>query len=80
MPLCNILNYPRIHLNYLLAILYSSLTIFSTFLTHMVIGVCSVAKLMASLDSPPKTMALPIYTKIVAIAQTTMPYPHPRLG
>ena len=39
-------------------------------LTHMVIDVCS-AKLMESLDSPPKAMPFLVYIKIFAIAHAS---------
>ena len=42
----------------------------------MIIGVCS-AKLIESLDSPPKAMMLPIYAETVAIAQASMSTPIP---
>ena len=40
----------------------------------MIIGVCS-AKLMESLDSPSKTMALHVYAESIAIAQATTSTP-----
>jgi hypothetical protein len=51
--------------------------IYLSFLTHMIIGICS-AELMKSLDSPLKAMALHVYAETIAIAQAAMstPIPH----